>query len=331
MNILIVYDSIIPAKTYGGIERVVWCLGRELIKMNHKVTFLVKKGSTCPFANVLTIDPALNINDQIPADIEIVHFHFRPPSVEHLRTKYLMTIHGNSKDLSELNMNSVFVSKNHAARHNSSCYVLNGLDWDDYLPPTFVNKRDYCHFLGKAAWSVKNVKGAISISQSAKTRLKVIGGYRMNFNMGFRFTISPSIQFYGMLGGNEKLKILDESLGLIFPVRWHEPFGLAIIESLFYGCPVFATPYGSLPEIINKDVGFLSNAEHEFVEAIKNVDVFSPQRCHDYARDVFNSKIMANSYLEKYELVLSGKNLNPSPPRLLELSKEKLLAWYKTS
>lgn len=331
MNVLIVFDSIIPAIAYGGIERIVWCLGRELIKMNHKVTFLVKKGSTCSFADVITIDPTRHIMDQIPKNIDIVHFHYTPPGLERLRNKYLITIHGNSTDQTPLDLNSVFVSSNHAYRHNASCYVHNGLDWDDYLLPTFVNKRTYFHFLGKAAWSVKNLKGAIKIAHASKASLKVIGGYRLNFNMGFRFTISPRIQFYGMIGGNEKLKILDESSGFIFPVRWHEPFGLAIIESLFYGCPVFATPYGSLPEIVNKDVGFLSNSEYEIVEAIKHVDLFSSKLCYEYVRDTFNSKLMAKSYLEKYDLVLSGKNLNPSPPKLLELPKDKLLPWYKSS
>ncbi|MEF9931013.1 MAG: glycosyltransferase, partial [Bacteroidales bacterium] len=53
-----------------------------------------------------------------------------------------------------------------------------------------------------------------------------------------------------MIGGEQKLNILKESKGLIFPVIWNEPFGLAITESLYCGAPVFGTPYGSLPELI---------------------------------------------------------------------------------
>ena len=41
-------------------------------------------------------------------------------------------------------------------------------------------------------------------------------------------------------------------------MRWHEPFGIALIEALYFGCPVFGTPYGSLPEIVEEGVqGFL--------------------------------------------------------------------------
>ena len=56
---------------------------------------------------------------------------------------------------------------------------------------------------------------------------------------------------------------------MIFPVRWHEPFGLAIVESLYFGCPVFGTPYGSLPEIVAPDVGVLSARASDLAEAVR--------------------------------------------------------------
>ena len=155
-------------------------------------------------------------------------------------------------------------SKNHAARYGSHCFVHNGLDPDEYGKPSF-KKSDYFHFLGDAAWRVKNVKGAIKIASKAKVNLKVIGGNRLNISQGFRLTLNLNTSFCGMIGGVKKNEILDKSKGLIFPVRWHEPFGLAITESLYFGCPVFGTPYGSLPEIVNNEVGFLSNESTELV------------------------------------------------------------------
>ena len=55
--------------------------------------------------------------------------------------------------------------------------------------------------------------------------------------------------------------LLNASRGLIFPVRWHEPFGLAVIESLYFGCPVFATPYGALPELVQEVLDKLADGE----------------------------------------------------------------------
>ncbi len=330
MKILIVDKGIIPVKLYGGTNRVIWYLGSELVKMGHSVTFLVKKGSMCNFAKVIHIDEKKEIIEQIPENIDIVHFNFTPKNIEKIKKPYIITIHGNSNDLREFDLNTVFVSQNHANRYNSNSFVYNGLDWNDYTKPDLNVKRNYFHFLGKAAWRVKNVQGAIEIIKATKSeKLKVLGGHRFNFKMGLRLTFSPQIGFYGMVGGIKKDKLLNQSKGLIFPVLWHEPFGLAVIESLFYGCPIFATPYGSLSELVNKDLGFLSNKKTELVDAIKNVDIFSKQLCHDYAIEYFNSKKMALQYVEKYEQVLSNKKLNPSQPKLKEIQTVKFLEWYE--
>jgi len=326
MNILIVCPSVIPAKMYGGTERVIWYLGKELTKMGHKVTFLVAQGSYCDFASVIYFESKKSLSEQIPPSTDIVHFHIQPS--EPIAKPYVVTIHGNCNDFSEFDTNSIFVSKNHAARFGSDSFVHNGLDWDDYGRPNLSSKRHYFHFLGKAAWSVKNVKGAIDIIKSThEEKLHVLGGYRLNMKMGFRFTLSPRVHFKGMVGGAEKNMLLAGSKGLIFPVRWHEPFGLALTESLYFGCPVFGTPYGSLPEIITPEVGFLSTNSVEIVNEIKNVDRYSRVMCHEYAVDVFNSKKMAESYIEKYLKVLNGEQLNPVSPKLVEKQMVKLLDW----
>ena len=206
---------------------------------------------------------------------------------------------------------AIFVSRNHASRFGSDSYVYNGMDWDDYGDVDFSRSRDYFHFLGKAAWRVKNVKGAIDVVRAIPgARLKVLGGHRFNFKMGLRLTFSPRISFKGMVGGERKSSLLNGSRGLIFPVLWDEPFGLAITESLYFGAPVFGTPYGSLPELVNGDVGFLTDSESEMVAHIANDYHYSQRLCHDYAVDKFNSRVMAERYLEKYEQVLNGHALN---------------------
>ena len=325
MNILIVNNTVIPAVKYGGTERVIWGLGKELAKMGHAVTFLVGQGSQCPFAKVLFFDPAKTIAEQIPADTDIVHFNFTPK--EQILKPYIVTVHGNSNDKNELDINTVFVSKNHANRYGSDSFVYNGLDWSDYGKPDLQIKRKYFHFLGNAAWRVKNIKGAINVCNSAGEKLVVLGGKRLNLSMGFRFTISPNVRFYGMVDDQKKSEILSQSKGLVFPVRWHEPFGLALIESLYFGCPLFGSPYGSLPEIVKEDVGFLSNSSSELTKALRSADNFSKKKCHEYAADIFNSRKMAEAYLKKYEEVLEGKKLNLQKPVLKEVQTLKFLEW----
>jgi glycosyltransferase involved in cell wall biosynthesis len=324
MNILIVDKSVIPAIQYGGTERVIWYLGKELVKLGHKVVFLVKQGSHCDFAEILPIDETRLISEQIPENIDVIHLNFQPKEL--FEKPYLTTMHGNINDQRELNINTVFVSRNHAERFGSSSFVYNGMDWDDYGRPDFNKPRKYFHFLGKAAWSVKNLNGAIKIIHSTShEKLAVLGGYRLNFNMGFRLTLTPRAKFYGMVGGEKKLELLNTSKGLVFPVRWNEPFGLAITESLYFGCPVLGTPYGSLPELIIPEVGVLSDQSETLTKAAENIDSFSKKRCHEYARDRFNSEIMALDYLKKYEKVLNGETLNNTCPKLLQIQTTKLL------
>ncbi len=315
MNVTIVNPSKIPALLYGGTERVIWYLGKELAKLGHKVTFLVAEGSYCDFAKVISLDSTKNLNLQIPEDTDIVHFNF--PVKEQITKPYITTIHGNSSERQEFDLNTVFVSKNHAETHNSTSFVYNGLDWDDYGKPDIESQRTHFHFLANAAWKVKNVKGAIDICKKADEKLLVLGGCRLNLKMGFRFTLSTKVKFHGMVGGEEKIDVLSKSKGLIFPVLWDEPFGLALTESMYLGCPVFGTPYGSLPELVNSDCGFLSDNSSKLADALKDADSFDKKHISEYALEEFNSKKMALEYLKKYEIVLSGNNINQTKPKYL--------------
>ncbi len=304
MNLLIVHDQKLPVFTYGGTERVIWSLAKELNALGHKVSFLLPEGSSCDFAKVYVWDTKRDLNSQIPDHIDLVHFQKDPE--EDIKKPFIVTIHGNGVEHKEISDNFVFVSKDHAQRHGSTNFVYNGLDWDEYQQPDFNIPRTHFHFLGKAAWRIKNLKGAIEIIKNTPhEKLAVLGGVRFNFKMGLRFTFSPRVQFYGMVGGQQKFDLLNRSKGLIFPVLWPEPFGLAITESLFYSCPVFGTPNGSLPELITPEFGFLSESMEELSGAILEVDQYNRKKCHEYARDVFNSHSMAINYLKQYEKVLN--------------------------
>ncbi len=325
MNILLVHPAVIPPKKYGGTERVLFYLGEALAKLGHKVFCLVSKGSECDFAELIEYDFHKPLQEQIPDNIDIVHFHAKP--AQKIKQPYIVTIHGNGKENEVFDLNTVFVSRNHALRHGSESFVYNGLNWDRYGTPDLNNKRLYFHFLGKASIRKKNLKGAIEvILKTHNEKLHVLGGYRFNLSGGIRFTFSPRIIFHGMVDDKKKAALLNKSKGLIFPVLWNEPMGLAVIESLYMGCPVFGTPYGSLPELISSEVGFLSNKSEELADAVLNADKYNRKVCHEYAGDNFNSMKMAKDYLEKYELILSGKKLNKKPPKFIkELNKKEFL------
>jgi glycosyltransferase involved in cell wall biosynthesis len=318
MKILLVHNSILPASKYGGRERALWWLAKELHSRGHQITFLTPKGTTCSFAGVATYDMNRTIDEQIPDDIDLVHVHYGMKE-EITRKPYLVTIGGNGRLNEEYAINSVFLTRNHAERHGATAYVFNGLDTDEYGKPDLDNRRTHVHFLAKAAWKVKNVKGSMYMARKSGHRIEIIGGNRLNLKMGFRFTLDPNAHFIGMEGGVKKFEVIKKSRALLFPVLWHEPFGIAMIESMYFGCPVFGTPWGSLPEIVTPEAGFLSDSYDEHIERLKEVNAFDRKKIHELVCDRFSARAMTDGYLACYEKVLNGETLNPAKPRVTHI------------
>ena len=304
MHILIVNNTCIPALAYGGTERVIWWLGKQLVNKGHKVSYLVKKGSYCPFASIIEWKENAPLSTQIPEDVDLIHLHY--PSTEVLPKPCISTIHGYCKPGQIFRQNTVFVGKKHAEIHKCSSFVHNGLDVDEYGSVNWQAKREAYLFLGKAKLKTKNVDTCKQIAKNNKIPLNIVGG------RGFSF--SPYIHYKGMLGGDAKNKVINSSLALLFPVRWHEPFGLAITESLYFGCPAFGTSYGSLPELIIPEVGFLSNDVKELTEAAKNYEQYNRKTCHQYVADTLSSVQMTEQYLHLYEKIMNGEHINSNPP-----------------
>jgi len=317
VHVLIVHNAVIPVFTYGGTERVVWNLGRKLVELGHRVTFLVPEGSQCDFAPLLPLQSDRPWHEQVPRDVDLVHFHFDPrlSDAGALGTPFVFTEHGNAHRARPLPRNTIFLSGDHAARYGSTEFVHNGLDWSTYGGVDFTRPRTYAHFLGKGSWPVKNLAGAIAVARRARVELEVLGAGRFSFRRSVRMTLSRRVRFHGMVGGREKSALLNGSRGIVFPVRWHEPFGLAVIESLYFGCPVFATPYGSLPELVPGDCGVLAADASTLAQALSD-RTFDARACHAHAVGHFGAEKMAVGYLRCYERVLAGELLNRASPAI---------------
>lgn len=305
MRIALFHDAKLPCLTYGGTERVVWWLAKGLSELGHSVLLVCRPESHCPYAESILPIQQFTPPQAIAADV--CHYFATPPFTP--STPYLVTIEGNGKLGERFLPNTVFVSRNHARRHHSECFVYNGLDPEDYIYRG--KKSDYLCFLAKAKWRVKNVAGAIQLAKKSRMPLKILGGSRW-------WSLSRSIRWEGMVGGSRKAEILSHAAGLIFPIIWNEPFGIAVTEALISGTPVVATRRGSMPELIGEDVGKLCDSEEDFLEGLKQLPTFQSSRCRDWAMAHFTYKTMAARYLSLYERVLAGESLNPVAPETQE-------------
>lgn len=266
------------------------------------------------------IDRALPIDAQIPPDADIVHVHSE--SLIPQSFPFCQTIHGNARQPRTFHPDTIFASASHARNHGALAFVHNGMDPAEYGLPDLAHAGAHFVFLAKAAWRVKNVRGAIRVARKAGVPLEVLGGHRLNFKMGFRLTLDPNARFRGMVGDKEKNGWIRQARGLIFPVLWEEPFGVAVIEALYFGLPVFATPYGALPEIINECAGFLSNSEAELAGAAARAETYDRRAIHAWWQQHFTHRHMAKKYLSYYEQILSGENLHPRSNRVARRAVE---------
>ena len=302
----------LPPQKYGGTERVVWSLATNQQKAGHEVRYLWGNAKHLP-DNAHIADKRQSIESQIDNWPDIVHFH-RPFKGE-LHKPYICTEHGNAQRPSVYSQNTVFLSRKHAHNHGAECFVYNGLNWEEYGEPELKKPSAYTIFLGKCSAPHKNVLGAINIAQASNKALWVLGGHRISLKRKPRIILNRQVKFCGMIGGEKKHHIIRNAQALIFPVRWHEPFGLAIIESLYLGVPVIATPYGSLPEIINDSrVGLLSDSYETLSDGLDDLSQYDRATCHELARTRFSGQQMQIGYQQCYEQVLDGESLNSQQP-----------------
>ena len=342
MNILIVCDSKMPVSPYDDKGRQVWWLGSGLAEAGHNVTLMLREEVACSFAKTLVYQEKKPFSEQIPDNTDLIHFHQEPKTDPEI--PYLITLHENILTPRSLDRNTVFLSHSHAQLHGGSVFIHPGVDFSAYTTPDFSAKRIWYHFLGNAAKRGRNIRGAIDIAQKSGGRLHVVGGSRVNFRQGFRIPLSSSARFHGMLSPDGRDSILNSSKGLIIPLLWQEPFSLSVVESLYYGCPVFGTPYGALPEQLGKkptqrqgnfpasgsveayysEVGSLSLKKAELIDAVRTAGEFDPICCHDFAVSGFSARRMTDEYLGLYEQVTRGLPLHAEAPATKGIGDQSL-------
>jgi glycosyltransferase involved in cell wall biosynthesis len=324
MKILIHHPVKLPAAHYGGTERVVSWLARGLADRGHEVFVVALEGSQLPSPiRLIPVQATEHGYAAIPAvlkrfgvplsDIDVIHSMAPIPQqeVEAVGRPFVQTIHGNGKSGERFHSHSIFLSKDHAQRHGFKNFVYNGLD------PKEIRLRgdrpvDSFLFFSKTSWAVKNLKGALRRTRQAGVPLRVAGG---SGPWGLRFQSWLSgVNWVGSISDSEKSDFFESGRALLFPVLWHEPFGLAVVESLLSGTPVLASRMGSMPELVVPDVGELMDATDDaaWVDAIRRVAKRNPwkkEKCRQWAESQFHYLKMSENYETFYSRVREGEKL----------------------
>ena len=119
------------------------------------------------------------------------------------------------------------------------------------------------------------------------------------------------VRWIGTVTGRERDDLVATARAALFPLRWEEPGGTAVVESLALGTPVVGIGRGCLPELIDEGrTGLLTDDEDELGELVHKAGTISPGECRAVAGRRFTPAVMAAAYLRLYEQVCAGGGLS---------------------
>jgi len=117
------------------------------------------------------------------------------------------------------------------------------------------------------------------------------------------------IIFIGEIGREQKRQWFRHARATLFPVRWGEPFGLVLLESMACGTPVVAFREGAVPEIIvSGKTGFVVNSLNDMIEAVAHIGNIDSRDCEKHVQNRFSITNMAKKYSRLYQQILENKN-----------------------
>src|SRR5690625_1448129 len=242
------------------------------------------------------------------------HFDYLPLTYSGMtRTPVLTTIHGFSSPgilpvYRKYNDRSWYVSISNADRSPDLDYtatVYHGIEIDQF--DVRLQPQDYLLFFGRFHPD-KGVREAIEIAKRTGRRLIMAGIIQDEeyFQAIVEAELEPGVVDYiGSVGPGERSELVGNASAMLHPIRFDEPFGLSVIESMACGTPVIAFERGSMPELIRHgENGFLVKTIDEAVQAVANLDRISRADCRKYVERKFTVERMVEDYIGVYHRVL---------------------------
>ncbi len=185
--------------------------------------------------------------------------------------------------------------------------VYNGINPQDF----WLGKGEggYLVWLGRITYN-KGLDIAIRVARKVSLPLKIAAfidkGEEDYFQKEIKPLIDKKVEFLGEIKDlKTKSTLFGNAKAFLFPIRWHEPFGIVMLEAMACGTPVIAFNKGSVAEvIIDGQTGFIVNTEEEMVKAIEKVDQIDRSFCREHVIKNFTTDKMVEDYLEAYQRVI---------------------------
>jgi glycosyltransferase involved in cell wall biosynthesis len=325
----------VPPRAYGGTEAVLDRLARGLSAAGHDVTLIGHADSTCP---VERFAPLRSPPDE-PMGTSAVELRYVIGAYRHIASERFDLVHDHSLlgllhnrrpiDLPVVTTNHgpfndelvdiyrtvdaeipiIAISHEQArvARARSvrvTAVIHHGVDVGEF--PAGRGRGGYLVHLGRMA-PEKGVHRAIDVARRAGYPLRIAAKMReprerAYFERAVRPRLGRHIEYLGELDTADKLELLADATALVNPIRWCEPFGMVMLESLACGTPVLAFREGAAPEIVGDgSSGFLCRDEAHMAAMVEAVLDLDRTECRARVRDHFSTGLMVERHVEVFE------------------------------
>jgi glycosyltransferase involved in cell wall biosynthesis len=330
----------VPPICYGGTELFVAHLAEGLERMGHDVVVYANGESTVAaelrwYYRKTMWPPTGNVSETLKEmthtawairdaseTCDVIHLNnmFGLPYSRFVDVPFVCTIHHSHEEmLSEFycrypEVRYITISE-HCRRREPMPHVRtihHGINISQYK--FSEKKQPYLSFLGRIV-PVKGVHSAIAIAKKTGIPLKIAGEVQPMFRDYFEREIVPQIdgrfiEYIGEADFKTKNELLSNSLALLFPIEWDEPFGLIMIEAMACGTPVLALPPGSVPEVVQDGVsGYICSSIGQMGDRVADLSQLKPSAIRQYALERFSVEKMASAYAALYSEIAGEKAL----------------------
>jgi len=325
----------IPPRLYGGIALVVDQLARGLQDAGHEVMLFATGDSTCPVPRRWVLEEAegQRIGMTVPEIRHVLHAYeaLRSYDVVHDHTlvgpfhaerfpglPVATTIHGPfNAELTDIYRSIAdrvpIVAISHAQRRSApeipiARVIHHGVDAGEF--PVGDGEGDdagpYLLFLGRLS-DDKGAHRAVEVARKSGVRILLAGKMRevwerAYFHERVEPLLGPDAEYLGEVSHERKIELLGGASALLFPIRWNEPFGMVMLESMACGTPVLAFPEGAAPEVVDDGLtGYLCEDESAMVEAVGRLDDIDRRACRRVVEGYFSTHRMVAEHVDLFE------------------------------
>lgn len=327
----------LPPPGYAGTERVVYNLTEGLVKKGHDVTlFSVGESKTSAHLEYV-FEKALGLQPDVMKtlkssfyplihvancfekqnEFDIIHSHAqflalpfaaisKTPSVHTFHRIYQFAAQDDTDLVLRYGKKLNFTLISNAQRIpgiNFVATVYNGVDINKFKPIDNP-KRNYLFWAGRII-DKKGPIEAIRIAKKLNYPLIIAGNITEPeyFNQHIKKEIDNHlIKMFGEISEDQMVKLFQNSVATLVPIKWNEPFGLIPVESMAAGTPVVAYANGGVKEtIIDGETGFSVEKSAGIEELIKKTKQIISLSQNDYKKMSENARnhVVENFSIEK--------------------------------